>query len=194
MRVFADALRDKLNRPASAHKVLDFEAPAARGLSTLAPFAWSQQAPACRKSVFNKTPCENHFEEAFARFLDKAADVRRFAKLPERFGFSIPYLDSRGNLRRYYPDFVVVNAEGVHCLVETKGREDIEVAKKDGAAHDWARRKSKAGQPLRIRRLTDTQWRYVKVLQEDFEAQPPAAFADCAQSSDLPQSAGGKSA
>ena len=167
MRVFADALRDKLNRP--QRPVLES---AGRPLSALEPFAWSQLAPVCRKTVFNKTPCENHFEEAFARFLDKAADVQRFAKLPERFGFSIPYLDTRGNLRRYYPDFVAVDAASLHCLVETKGRQDIDVARKDDAAHDWAQRASQ---------LTGQTWRYVKVLQEDFEAQPPAAFADLAR-------------
>ena len=172
MRVFADALRDRINQPQTP--LLE---DAGRRLSTLAPFAWSQLAPACRKMVFNKAPCENHFEEAFARFLDRAADVARFAKLPERFGFSIPYLDGRGNLRQYYPDFVVVDCAGVHCLVETKGLQDINVARKDQAAHDWTRRATE---------LTGVQWRFAKVLQADFEAQNPAAFADCESSGIMP--------
>ena len=142
-----------------------------RALSSLPPFAWSNEAPSCVKTVFNKTPCDNSFESAFARFLDKAADVKRFAKLPPVFGFTIPYTDSRGNLRHYYPDFVVVEATGISYLAETKGRQDIDVARKDAAAINWTEAASA---------LTGKDWRYVKILQEEFETATPASFADCA--------------
>ncbi|MDE2820542.1 MAG: hypothetical protein OXT05_18545 [Chloroflexota bacterium] len=106
----------------------------------------------------------------FARFLDNASDVRRFGKLPLQFGFSIPYTDTRGNLRHYYPDFVVVDDNGVSYLVETKGLEDVEVANKDRSATIWAEQATA---------LTGQEWRYVKVLQIDFQKQAPATFADC---------------
>src|SRR5208282_5182790 len=73
------------------------------------------------KCIFNLVPCDNEFEKEFARFLQKAPDVKRFAKLPERFGFVIEYMDGAGNLRYYEPDFVVLTGDGIHYIVETKG-------------------------------------------------------------------------
>ena len=110
-------------------------------------------------------------KQEFARFLDNAPDVHLFSKLPTQFGFTIPYTDTRGNLRHYYPDFVVVDENRVSYLVETKGREDIEVANKDRSAIVWAEEATK---------LTGQEWRYVKVLQKDFQDLAPATFADCA--------------
>ena len=166
MKVFLDALREKIVQPQAP--VLES---GGRYLSEISPFAWSQLAPDCRKTIFNKVPCENSFEEAFARFLDNASDVLLFGKLPEKFGFSIPYPDSRGNLRQYYPDFVVVDADGIYHLVETKGREDIEVRHKDRAACTWAEAATK---------LTGSEWRYLKVRQADFEGLVPSFFSECA--------------
>lgn len=166
MDVFLNLLRPKLIQPQTP--VL--ESPG-RLLSGIEPFPWSQSAPACRKTIFNQVPCENNFEEEFARFLDNASDVARFSKLPMNFGFTIPYTDSAGNLRHYYPDFVVVDYADVHYLVETKGREDTEVRNKDRAATIWA---DSATQ------LTGNQWRYVKVMQKTFNDLQPVSFEDCA--------------
>ncbi len=167
IKVFLDVLREKLVQP--QEPVLEG---VGRKLSSVAPFPWSQAAPECRKTVFNKVACDNNYEVAFARFLDNAKDVAMFGKLPRQFGFSIPYTDTRGNLRHYYPDFVVVEDVGISYLVETKGREDIEVARKDRSATIWAEQATA---------LTGQEWRYVKVLQKDFEDQTPATFADCAR-------------
>jgi type III restriction enzyme len=166
MKIFVDLLRDSLILPQTP--VLENEG---RWLSSVGAFPWSQDAPVCGKTVFNKVPCDNQFEVDFAHFLDNASDVARFGKLPMKFGFTIPYTDTAGNLRHYYPDFVVVDYEGVHYLVETKGREDIDVANKDHSAAVWA---DSATQ------LTGIQWEYVKILQRDFQALEPVQFADCA--------------
>ena len=82
-------------------------------------------------------PCDNHFERDFAKFLNNAQDVPRFAKLPQPFGFSIDYTDGAMNLRSYYPDFVAVDDKGTHWLLESKGAETGEVAHKDAAAEQW---------------------------------------------------------
>ena len=166
MNTFLAALREKLN-VAQAPKLVG----EGRKLSNTTPFPWSHQAPSCQKTVFNKVACDNSYEVSFASFLDQAHDVARFGKLPIQFGFSIPYSDSRGNLRRYYPDFVVVDENEVSYLVETKGREDIEVANKDRSAITWAEQATA---------LTGQEWRYVKVLQKDFQDLAPATFGDCA--------------
>ncbi len=167
MKAFLDALREKIVQPQAPVLVS-----AGRRLSSIAPFPWSQLAPACRKTIFNKVACDNNFEVAFARFLDNANDVARFAKLPLQFGFSIPYIDTRGNLRHYYPDFVVVDDADVSYLVETKGLEDIEVAQKDHSAIIWTEQATA---------LTGQAWRYIKVLQAVFQDQTPKTFADCVQ-------------
>ncbi|HET6572562.1 MAG TPA: hypothetical protein VFG68_03090, partial [Fimbriiglobus sp.] len=142
---------------------------AGRALSTLPGFPWSRPTVTASKCVFNLVPCDNKYEVEFARFLEKSDDVVRFAKLPERFGFVIEYTDAMGNLRHYEPDFVVVTADGVHSLVETKGLEDVNVAHKDRAARLWVENATA---------LTGTPWTYYKVRQTDFGGLQPSLFSD----------------
>jgi len=149
-----------------------------RALSTMAPFPWSQETIRARKTVFNLVPCDNRFEAEFARFADHASDVARFTKLPLNFGFSIAYTDKIGNLRHYYPDFVVVDTDGVQYVVETKGREDTDVINKDRSAVLWCENATL---------LTGQTWRYVKVMQHEFQTQQPASFADCAYTGTMDQ-------
>jgi type III restriction enzyme len=143
----------------------------ARRLSDTKPFAWSQETVESPKCIFSRVPVDNKFEAEFARFLDKARDVARFTKLPLNIGFSMPYTDSIGNLRQYYPDFLVVDVSDHHWLVETKGQEDIEVASKDRAAMVWSENAT---------RLTGVHWGYIKVRQRDFNHMQPVTFEDCA--------------
>jgi type III restriction enzyme len=95
--------------------------------------------------------------------------VRAFAKLPRAFGFTIEYTDAAMNLKHYEPDFVAVDTEGGHWLLETKGQETVDVLRKDLAAMRWCENASQ---------LTDTAWRYIKVPQKDFQALQPARLAD----------------
>ena len=60
-----------------------------RLLSTTPAFPTSKKILEAKKTVFNYTPCDNDFEYAFAKFLDKSEDIKAFAKLPEQFGFCI---------------------------------------------------------------------------------------------------------
>jgi hypothetical protein len=106
----------------------------ARQLSRTTPFPYSRPTCAASKTVFNLVRCDNEFERRFAMFLQDAPDVEHFAKLPSQFGFTIEYTDAANNLRYYEPDFVAVLDNGTHYLVETKGREDVDVAHKDRAA------------------------------------------------------------
>jgi type III restriction enzyme len=143
----------------------------ARMLSSCQPFPWSRKVLEANKCVFNMVPCDNDFEKAFARFLDNAEEIRAFAKLPQPFGFSIDYTDEGVNLRSYYPDFVAVDKNEVHWLIETKGMESAEVGHKDLAATNWCENASA---------LTKTRWKYVKVPQKAFEVLQPARLADLA--------------
>lgn len=132
---------------------------AGRRLSSTEEFPFSRPTFAAQKTIFNLVAADNDFEREFAQFLEDAPDVARFAKLPSRFGFAIEYTDSSANLRYYEPDFVAVDVESIHFLIETKGREDIDVAFKDRAARIWCENATL---------LTGTAWRYMKVPQAEF--------------------------
>jgi type III restriction enzyme len=142
---------------------------AGRPLSETPPFPWSRATLAADKSIFNHVPCDNEYEKEFALFLQKASDVRRFAKLPEQFGFAIEYTDSVGSLRYYEPDFVVLTSDGTHYIVETKGLEDTNVVNKDRAAKLWCENTSK---------LTGNPWAYFKILQTAYKKLQPTQFED----------------
>jgi type III restriction enzyme len=164
MKTFVEALR-KLVISELEPQLLH----AGRLLSETPPFPWSRATMEAGKSIFNLVPCDNEYEKEFARFLQKADDVQRFAKLPEQFGFAIEYTDSVGNLRYYEPDFVVLTSEGMHYIVETKGLEDTNVPNKDRAAQLWCENTTRlAGKP----------WAYLKVLQTAYKQLQPTRFED----------------
>jgi len=140
-----------------------------RMLSTCQPIPWSRPVWEGAKTIFNLVPCDNDFEREFAKFLDGCSDVQAFAKLPQIFGFSIEYTDAAMNLKSYFPDFVAIDEEGVHWLLEAKGQENIDVIRKDHAASRWCENATT---------LTGTTWRYVKVPQKDYEALQPSRIAD----------------
>jgi type III restriction enzyme len=141
----------------------------ARRVSETPAFPYSKAAFPAANTVFNLVAPDNEFEKRFARFLEDAPDVTRFAKLPPQFGFAIEYTDSAASLRYYEPDFVAVLEGGAHRLVETKGREDPDVAHKDRAARLWCENATA---------LTGTDWRYVKVPQAKFEKLEPERFEE----------------
>ncbi len=142
-----------------------------RRLSETPPFPYSRATVPAAKTIFNLVPCDSELEKSFAKFLDDAPDVDRFAKLPEQFNFTIEYTDSNNNLRYYEPDFVVVTSDAAHYLVETKGREDVDVANKERAAILWCENAT---------RLTGTEWRYIKVPQKEYETLQPTEYSDLA--------------
>ena len=140
-----------------------------RFLSATPPFPTSKRVIESKKSIFNYTPCDNAYELSFAKFLDKAPDIKAFAKLPEQFGFCIQYTDTFANIRNYFPDFIALKEDGARLIIETKGREDIEVKLKDNAACYWCNAVSE---------LTGTEWMYLKVYQTVFEDLRPHDFAE----------------
>ncbi|MCL5067155.1 MAG: hypothetical protein M1368_02225, partial [Thaumarchaeota archaeon] len=140
-----------------------------RPLSETEPFPFSRPTFEASKTVFNLVAPDNNFEREFAQFLQDATDVRSFAKLPRRFGFTIEYTDSATNLRYYEPDFVAIDRNGAHYVIETKGQEDIDVAHKDRAAAIWCENATL---------LTEDPWAYVKVPQKGFGELQPTVFSD----------------
>jgi type III restriction enzyme len=164
VKTFANALRGL----AVEELTPSLESPGRR-LSETEPFPYSRPTFPASKTIFNLVAADNEFERDFAQFLENAPDVHAFAKLPGRFGFSIEYTDSSANLRYYEPDFIAVDRDGVHFVIETKGREDIDVAHKDRAACIWCENATL---------LTGVPWQYVKVPQLEWNKLQPADFAD----------------
>jgi type III restriction enzyme len=140
-----------------------------RFLSLTVPFPTSKKVLEAKKSVFNYTPCDNEFEYSFAKFMEKAEDIKAFAKLPEQFGFCIQYTDTLANIRNYFPDFIAISEDNTNWIIETKGREDIEVKLKDNAAINWCRIATE---------LTNDKWQYIKVPQKEFEQLHPDSFEE----------------
>jgi type III restriction enzyme len=146
-------------------------------LSGTPAFPCSRPTFEASNTVFDLVARANKSEKAFARFLEDALDVSAFAKLPEQFGFAIEYADSRNNLRYYEPDFVAVTADWNGYLLETKGREDVDVACKDRAAVLWCQNAT---------RLTGQCWNYIKVPEKECKDLPPETFRDLLTFAELP--------
>jgi len=127
-------------------------------LSDTQPFVWTKKVYQATRCIFNYVPCDNDLEVDFSRFLDSTNDVKSFAKLVRKIGFFIEYRDSKGNLRYYYPDFIV-RMDDMYVIAETKGEEDVDVKFKDKRAKLWCED---------AERVTRDRWIYVRVDQEDF--------------------------
>jgi type III restriction enzyme len=127
-------------------------------LSDTQPFVWTKKVYQANKCIFNYVPCDNDLEVNFARFLDSVNDVKAFSKLVQKIGFFIEYRDSDGNLRYYYPDFII-RMEDKYVIAETKGEEDIDVKYKDNRAKLWCED---------AKRLTGDNWIYVRVNEAEF--------------------------
>ncbi|MCL6494964.1 MAG: DEAD/DEAH box helicase family protein [Ignavibacterium sp.] len=130
-------------------------------LSKIEPFTWRRKHLRCKKTLFNFVAVYNDFEADFAKFLDETIDIEKFSALADKF--SIDYLSSRGAIRLYYPDFIAVqkvSERKVFWIIETKGREYEDTDRKDEAIKKWCENISKQ---------TKSEWKYLKVLQKDFE-------------------------
>jgi type III restriction enzyme len=164
VKTFVAALRDKLilqQQPQLAGEN--------RSLSQTPPFPYSRPTLKASKTVFNLVPCDNEFEKEFAKFLEDAPDVVRFAKLPSQVGFAIEYTDGASNLRYYEPDFVAVSEDGRNLILETKGQEGTEVPYKNRAAMLWCEYATQ---------LTGQMWEFRIVRQKEYEKLQPDRLAD----------------
>ena len=128
-----------------------------------------------RKSIFNKLVPEatgGGFELRFGRFLEDAPDVAAFAKNYLAVGFKLDYVRANGELSNYVPDFLIKTIDGTTWIVETKGREELDLPQKMARLRQWCEDASAAsvgeGGPL---------YRFVYVDQPGFERQPPTSFA-----------------
>ena len=106
-------------------------------ISATRPFSVkSQDYVLPTKSVFNRIVGDQGFELRFAAFLEKCPDVVSFAKNYFAVGFKLDYVNAVGNIANYYPDFFVKTADAI-IIVETKGREELDLPRKMARLRQW---------------------------------------------------------
>lgn len=123
-----------------------------------------------KKSIFNKVIADSHFELEFAAFLENCPDVIAYTKNYFSIHFKIDYRNADGAISDYYPDFVVKVSENEVCIVETKGREDIDDPLKIERLKQWCQDVNKRQSKINYSML------YIK--QEEFEKYKPHTFND----------------
>ncbi len=111
-------------------------------------------------------------ELAFAAFLDSAPDVQAFGKNYMAVGFKMEFVRANGELSTYTPDFVVRTTTGDVWIVETKGREELDLPQKMARLRQWCEDATEAakddGGPA---------YHFVYVDQQGFEQHKPSMFA-----------------
>lgn len=113
------------------------------------------------KTMFNLAPCRGGFEALLVPFFDlKDNGIAAFAKNAGPQALRIDYVRANGQVSTYTPDFIVRAIDGLMYLVETKGREDLDVPRKAKAAISWCEVASKNG----------TAWKYIYVPETAADA------------------------
>jgi type III restriction enzyme len=139
------------------------------------PFVTKDQAFLVpKKSVFSRIIGEGGLELEFASFLDGCEDIESFGKNYLAVGFKLDYVNSDGNITNYIPDFFVkVNAKEIF-IVETKGREELDVPLKMARLKQWCEDINKAQQ--------DVRYDFVYVDEESYKKYRPKSFSDVVKS------------
>lgn len=180
----ANYLARQISQLTVEKRSIEFEK-AEHRLSETKPFQWRRNVlPSplrAKRTIFNYVATYNDFERAFAKFLDKAPDVLRFAALgtteqgASGTQFRVDYLKPSGAIGFYHPDWAAVQQtdEGeVHWIIETKGRVWEDTPAKDAAIAEWCERMCS---------LTEQTWRYARVNQGRFQLQRPTTLAQAAE-------------
>ena len=82
--------------------------------------------------------------------------------------FKLDYINADGDIANYYPDFWVKLTDGRVVVVETKGREDLDVPLKMHRLSQWCEDVNRAS--------TDVVYDFVYVDQESFDVYRPETF------------------
>ena len=133
-----------------------------------------------KKSVFNIISGDSRLELDFSAYLDRCEDVVSFGKNFFAVNFKLDYQNADGNISYYYPDFLVKltslsNKEELY-VVETKGREDLDVPLKMNRLKQWCKDVNEIPNAKQI-------WNFLYVPQGDFEDYVDSlkSFRDLAQ-------------
>lgn len=123
-----------------------------------------------RKSIFNKIIGDSHLEVEFAAFLEGCEDIVSYAKNYMAVGFKIDYVNAKGDISNYHPDFLVKKDSEHVFIVETKGLEDLDVPLKMRRLKQWCEDVNKEQSIVK--------YDFVYVDQESFERYKPKSFSE----------------
>lgn len=138
-------------------------------LREMRPFQAKNQAfQVPKKCVFDKVIGDRGFELRFSGWLDKQRDVASWGKNFLGVGFKLDYVNSKGQLTNYIPDFFVKLVDGRHFIVETKGLEELDLPLKMARLKQWCEDVNTS--------LGQVAWDFVYVDQNSFEEYEPGAF------------------
>jgi type III restriction enzyme len=128
-----------------------------------------------KRSVFNRIVGEGSadgLELDFAAFLENVPDVQAFGKNYMAVGFKLDYVKANGELSTYTPDFIVRTKDGAVWIVETKGREELDIPQKMTRLRQWCADATDASKAEHA-----TPYGFVYVDQESFKKHKPSSFA-----------------
>lgn len=121
------------------------------------------------KSVFGRMIGDSGFELEFASFLDGCEDIVSFGKNFLAVGFKLDYVNARGEITNYIPDFLVKLPDGRIVVVETKGLEELDLPLKMARLKQWCNDVNAAQK--------DAIFDFVYVDEDGFKEYPPKTFA-----------------
>lgn len=139
-------------------------------ISEVRPFVVKDQGYLIpQKSVFNKIIGDSHLELEFASFLEKCPDILSYVKNYLAVHFKIDYQNADGDIRDYYPDFIVKKNQKEIYIIETKGLEDLDVPLKLGRLIQWCEDINK--------KQSDATYYWLYIEQSKFEKYNPSDFS-----------------
>ncbi|MCK4467530.1 MAG: hypothetical protein KAU60_04180, partial [Desulfobacterales bacterium] len=123
-----------------------------------------------KKSIFNKIIGDSNLELQFAAFLEECDDIISYVKNYMAVHFKIDYVNAKGEISNYYPDFVVKKSEQEVFVIETKGLEDLDVPLKMERLKQWCTDINKAQSAIK--------YDYIFVDEESFNQYRPKSFKE----------------
>lgn len=144
-------------------------------LSHMRPFVAKERAHLRpKKSVFNRIIGDNSLELEFAQRLEVWEDVTSYAKNYFAVRFKLDYVNADGDISNYYPDFIVKRSDGGVFIIQTKGREELDVPLKMARLKAWCRDVNQLQSVAR--------YDFVYVDQPGFEQYKPKSFRELVES------------
>jgi len=123
-----------------------------------------------KKSVFNKIIGDSNLELQFAAFLEECDDIISYVKNYPAVHFKIDYVNAKGEISNYYPDFIVKKSKKEIFIIETKGLEDLDVPLKMERLDQWC---------IDINKIqANIKYDYVFVDEESFNQYRPKSFRE----------------
>ncbi|MBS1560119.1 MAG: DEAD/DEAH box helicase family protein [Bacteroidetes bacterium] len=144
-------------------------------LSEMRPFRIENRPYlAAMKCIYTKIVGEAHsggFELSFAAFLEAADDTEAFTKNYLAVGFKLDFVKADGSLSYYVPDFIIRDTSSVIWIIETKGREEIDLPQKMLRLKQWCEDATAADDE-------GVKYTFLYVDQKSFELHKPRTLSD----------------